>query len=144
MVKVTRWQPVMGKPLPEPVIEDDSEHFDPQAVKNVRDWLVSTAQAFINGKPTPMTIFLTNELLSPWTIVTTIGAGIKEEVIFKHATIELHLVDKRTKKVVATYHYLVARTSDNKRDIVGPQLKVLQHSNPEPLIVVTSMPVELL
>lgn len=128
MVKVLGWHPVMGRALPDPVIEDDSDRFSPEVVKNVRAWLERSKAQFAVEGPTPTVIQLTNEVFHPWLVITTVGEGVREETRFKHATIELHLRDNISKIVVAKYHYLVGRTPDNRFDILGPQLKIDQVS----------------
>lgn len=126
MVKVLGWMPVVGRPLPNPEIEDDSDRFPIEAVKHVREWLAKSKPQFEDAGPTPTTIQLTNDPFVPWFVISTVGYGVKEDVVFKHATIELLLRDKKTQVVVAKYRYLVARTADNRFDILGPQLKIEQ------------------
>ena len=105
-IQVLDWRPVPGRTLPDPIIKDDSSHFDPQVVAHVRQWLQQSLPAFADGEPTPQTIFLSNDLWSPWCLVSTVGDGVIEDVAFKHATVDLLLRDKRASLIIAKYRYL--------------------------------------
>lgn len=131
-LKVKEWKPVPGRPLPDPVIEDDRAFFPETIVRNILDWLEATKLTFRTEKPRGQTLVLANAGEEP---KIRFGEGADrppDEVIrgygsfeFDHGSIELVLREKANGLVIAKYYYVVARTPDGKM-IVGPQVNIVQ------------------
>lgn len=123
---VLEWKMVPGKDLPEPVIKDDRETFPSHVVTQVLEWLVSAQAKHIAlaTKPEPIVIAL-GEKGAAGSIRFATPASPIQPLSFTHGRIELHMRDRHTSMVLATYCYLCAMSSDG-RHIVGPQLTITQ------------------
>lgn len=131
-VAVLQWQPQPGKPLPDPLLEDDREAFPAEVVKNALTWLESKRAEFEKDfKPTPITLALSRPIesrlgpVTPVKIEAQYGVGEAEKqslgaafTQFQTCTIEICLRNKKHGPVEASYHYLAAREQGTNRVIV--------------------------
>lgn len=124
--KVLEWKMVPGRDLPEPVIHDDRDSFSADVVREVLNWLLTSQLKFQAQatKPEPIVIALGEPGKDGSIKFNTLATKVRA-VTFTHGRIELHMRDKHTRMVIATYVYLCALASDG-RQIVGPQLVIKQ------------------
>lgn len=129
-IKLRGWKSGESTSLPDPILEDDSDQFPEEDVKNVRAWLASTRQEmqarFDAEGPTP--IFIQLGRGRGFAPEYCIGTGVNEgSVTFRHATAEVRLPLPGDRNVLATYHFIVARQNDRQdRVILGPRLQKKQ------------------
>lgn len=125
-VKVLEWKLAPGNDLPEPVVEDDRASFPENVVRDVLNWL-TTSQLQMQAKatqPEPIIIALGEPGKDGSIKFDTLATKV-QAVTFTHGRIELHMRDRHTKIVLATFVYLCALSSDG-RHIVGPKLVAKQ------------------
>lgn len=126
-IRVTAWQPVPGQPLPEPLLEDDSNSFPVEIVTRVRDWLGSDQLRPYDREfhPTSQTIgastFPRFKVRSTHT--PNPAQGFFE---FERGTAEVLLRDKQRQIIVAKFHYHEARCIGTGKSILGPRINVQQ------------------
>jgi hypothetical protein len=115
------------------LLEDDSELFSAETVKNVRAWLRSSREQFEQAQPTPITIKLSRGISARQRpkeyraeVEYCVGSGIKERVVFRHQTVEMLLRNNRHGVIQVKYRYLAARAGD--RVILGPMLRTIQEA----------------
>lgn len=124
--RVLKWNAVPGKDLPEPLIEDDRGTFSPDVVRQVLEWLTSSqlrlqAEA---TQPEPIIIALGEKDKDGSIRFDTLESKV-QAVSFTHGRIEVHMRDKRTRMILATYVFLCALATDG-RQIIGPRLFIKQ------------------
>lgn len=135
-MKVLRWEPRPGQ-LPAPIIQDDSETFEVEQVKDVRAWLASVAPGYDPTKPSMTVIKLYRPAPgAPIASKTTYGYGNPTEraagVTVRTCTVGFNW-ESHDGRMKAQYQYLCA-VDDGKvlpggghrppRFILGPCLGV--------------------
>lgn len=135
-IKVLYWRPAIGKPLPDPIIQDDSDEIahteGSSTVIRVREWLRREAPGLDLHKPTDTVVQLAR--VSPDDKVPTAAAvvygpdqpTVRERLEWRLSTAEMILRSK-DKQITAKYRYAVARDQFG-RVIVGPMLGELQEA----------------
>lgn len=133
-LKVLSWNPQPGKPLPDPLIADDSDEVattDGSAtVVNVRAWMQREAAGLNLHRPTDTIIQLAR--LNPEDKIPTAAQVIygpdqpivKERLTWRLSTAEI-ILRSRDRAIVAKYRMAVARDQFD-RTILGPMLGELQ------------------
>lgn len=130
--KVLQWNPVPGKPLPEPVIKDDRDKFTEGTVRHVLQWLNQLRPEFEKlGKPTEIIVRIDREINARTNKVTNVRLKVEYGrgplvpmgvASFRPCTEELLLKSRRRGLIEAKYTYLAAR-DERGRCIVGPLLR---------------------
>ena len=133
-LKVLSWAPRPGEPLPDPVIEDDSELIakahGSAIVVQVREWLRREAQGLCLQEPTDTVIQLARAVPNdPLPTAAKIVYGpdqptTREALEWRVSTAEVILRSK-DKQITACYRLVVARDQTD-RVIAGPMLGVIQ------------------
>lgn len=153
MFKVVSWEPKPGAPLPTPVIQDDSERYDPRTVKEVRAWLDSVAPGFDARRPSHTVISL-HRPLGPGTPIeanviygvgldcAAAGQIVSEMRRFRTTTVEICC---EKDPIIARYRYLCALDDSNlawPRFILGPCLGVLPGASGHDVVLTQQQVVE--
>lgn len=134
LLRVVRWNPVPGRPIPDPILADDSDEVavtDGSAtVVNVREWLRREAAGLCVHKPTDTLIELSRGSDTdkvPTMARVIYGPGqptVKERLTWRLSTAEV-ILRSNDLAIVAQYRIAVARDQYD-RVIAGPMLGTLQ------------------
>lgn len=144
-LRVLAWNPVPGRDLPEPVIEDDSKVFLPHVVTEVRAWLKKRTEELRSKLqaegPTPQILSLeraNGPVLSRFQFDPkaldagglNMGAvktpGGFRSVTFEYGTFQVNMKSKKLNAILAVFNYAGARDPITGRVIVGELLSVEQ------------------
>lgn len=144
------WQPVPGQPLPEPVVVDDRDLYQPEVVKNVLEMLRRERPRFHHLEPTPILISMSRspaaleaaEKAKQWlphgffhvppADKATVDYAPGERIVahefgvdWKPCTVEMNLTNRKHGIISASYRYLAAKNSAG-HCIVGPLLGIVR------------------
>ena len=144
------WQPVPGKPLPDPVIIDDRDLYPQAVVNNVLSFLDRERPRFHHLEPTPIMINMSRSTPAleaaersrrffghgffhvPPADKAIVDYAPGEKVIaredgvdWKPCTVEMHLQNRTHGLIQASYRYLAAKNAVG-HCIVGPLLGIVR------------------
>ena len=132
MVRVKQWFQTINQALPTPILEDDSELYPPELVKNIREWLKAEAPRYkAANKPADQVIAQGSASFTlPGTLIPTPAemgrAGANKLWEFESGTAEILCRDVKSRIILARYSYMSARERNTQNVIVGEQLWVIQ------------------